>query len=467
MPIWTPHKYQQDAIDFALDRPNAGLFLDPGLGKTSISLYIINHFKDRTLIIAPLRVIYSVWPNEIKKWENFNNIKFTILHGPDKERNFLRNNVGVYLINPEGLKWLVGAIERHKRFPFVNLFLDESSKFKAPKSKRFKLLQRYLKLFKRRFILTGNPLPNTYLDLWAQIYILDLGQTLGNNFYRYRGRYFYQADRQGWTWKLHQGADEDIQAVVSPIVMHLAVEDVDEFDLPELVTNDIYYELPPKIMKQYKKMEKDKFVELVEEEKEKITAPSAASAVMKCAQMCNGFLYETLDEEDKIQGVEPRTFHYHDIKMELLNEVVEELQGSPIIVAYWFQEDFKRLRKAFPDAAHIGSGVSGEEGQKIERDWNAGKITIMLASMASISHGLNLQDGPGHNIFLYCHTYDFDVYDQLIRRVWRQGAKHNRVMVHRPIGRNTVEEVMVRTVEEKDKTQSAFLEAVKLYIKKL
>lgn len=466
MPIWIPHKYQKEAINFAIERPAAGLFLSPGLGKTSITLYIINYFKRKTLIVAPLRVVYSVWPNEISKWENFRNIRFAILHGPDKEKNFLRKDVGVYLINPEGLKWLMKMIDRHKYFPFSNLVIDESSKFKSHKSKRFKELVRYLKLFERRYILTGNPIPNTYLDLWAQVYVLDQGATLGKNYYQYRNRFFYPGDFKGWSWKLHESSEERIQQLCKPLVMHLSVEDVDEFDLPELMTNDIYYELPPKALQAYKTMEKNQFVAL-EENQEKLTAPSAASAVMKCAQICNGFMYETLDEEEKLIGKEARVLDYHNTKIDLLKDLVEELQGSPILVAYWFQEDYRRLREAFPNAAHIGKGVSGEEGQKIEKQWNNGEIPILLASMASVSHGLNLQDGPGHNIFLYCHTYDFDIYDQLVRRIWRQGAKHNRVMVHRPIAKNTVEEVMVKVVEEKDRTQSAFLNAIKLYIKEL
>lgn len=465
MPFWIPRKYQEQVFDFAINLPAAGLLLPPGLGKTSISLKIINHFKEKTLIIAPLRVMYSVWPREIEKWDNFRNIKYTILHGPDKLRNFRRKDVGVYLINPEGLKWLIQTIEREKRFPFVNLFIDESSKFKAHKSKRFKFLAPYLKLFKRRYILTGTPIPNTYLDLWAQIYILDFGRALGKNFYQYRNRYFYPADFRGWSWKLRDNAEGEIQNAIKPFVMHLSLEDIDEFDMPELVVNDIEFDLPPEVQKAYKTMEKHAFAQV--ENGEKILAPSAASAVMKCAQICNGFMYESLDEEEKLIGKVPRIFQYHNIKVDIAKELVEELQGSPLLIAYWFKEDYRKLREAFPDAAHIGSGVSGEQGAKIEKEWNEGKIPILLASLGSVSHGLNLQEGPGYSIMFYCLTYDFDTYDQLIRRILRQGARHKKVVVHRPIAKGTVDRLMCDVVEEKDRTQSAFLNAVKHYIQKL
>ncbi len=466
MPTWTPRKYQQTVLDFVEDRANAGLFLPPGLGKTSLTLYMINQMREKTLIIAPLRVIYSVWPKEIKKWDNFSNIKCTILHGPNKNSRFLSDKYGVYLINPEGIKWLIGMMEKHKRFPWKVLVIDESSKFKAHKSVRFKKLAGYLRFFKRRFILTGNPIPNTYLDLWSQLYILDRGEALGNNYYKYRNTYFYPGDFRGWSWKLHQGADVTIQEKIKHLVIHIDLEEIDEFDLPPLVENKLEFELPPKVVKAYKSMERNLFIEA--EDSEKITAPTAAAKVQKLQQICNGFMYESLDEVDIEMGKEKRTFDMHNIKIDLLKEVVEELQGSPILVPYWFKEDFLRLRQAFPDAPYIGSGVSGEEGARIEDQWNAGEIPVLPVSMGSVSHGVNLQDGPGADIFFYCLTHDFDKYDQIIRRIWRQGAKHNRIMVHLPMakveGKPTADHVCMETVEEKDKTQSSFLQAVRKYI---
>ncbi len=462
MTIWVPHNFQIHARDFMIDRPYAGVFLDPGLGKTAISYDVINHFREKTLVISPIRPMYSAWPGEKRKWDNFHNIEGIILHGPDKNRRFRIKNKGVYLINPEGIKWLIGMIERYKYFPWKTLIIDESSKWKSHGSVRLKKITPYLKLFTRRYILTGNPMPNSYMDLWSQIFILDGGRALGDSFYKFRNRYFTPADFKRWSWELKPGADEQIQAAIKSFVIHMAAEDY--LELPKVIIRDIRFNLPPKVLKPYKQMEKQLFADVLEE---KITAPSAASAVMKCSQICQGFMYETLDEVERELGKERRTFYFHDIKMEILKDTVDELQGSPLLVVYWFIEDLKRLRKQFPDAPIIGSGHGqGQRGVEIENEWNEGKHTILLAGRDSVSHGLNLQEGPGYNIFFYTLTYDFDKYDQLIKRLKRQGAKFDNVIVHRPIANNTVDEIQIATVEDKGKTQGAFLAAVKAYITK-
>ena len=458
---WVPHEYQKKTIDFGVERTYAGFFLDPGLGKTSISLEIINVFKEKTLIIAPLRVIYQVWPGEIEKWSNFTNIKYKVLRGEDREENFLGSNIGVYLINPEGLKWLFRVISKHKYFPFKNLFVDESIKFKGHKSKRFEFLMPYLKMFKHRYILTGNPMPNNYLDLWAQIYILDQGRALGDNFYKFRNKYFYPTDFKRWSWAIKPGSDKEIQDAIRPFVIHISARD--HIDLPELVINDIRFDLSKANLKHYKQMERAKFVEL----EEKFTAPTAAAAVQKCNQIASGFMYETLDEVDRELGKKPRTFHFHDEKSDILRDYVEDLQGSPCLILYYYKEQFLRLKKMYPHAPVIGSGVSGPEGKIIQDGWNRGEYPILLANMMSVSHGLNLQEGPGHHIIFFALTYDFDVYDQCIRRLWRQGVVSNRVIVTRIIANGTVDDVMCDTVKEKDETQSVFLNAVKLYIEKI
>ncbi len=459
--LWTPHEYQTFTQKFAEERVYAGLLLDPGLGKTSISLNIINTFKKKTLIIAPLRVAHLVWPSEIMKWLNFNNIKYTVLHGPDKEKQFLRNDVGVYIINPEGMEWLHTMMHKHRRFPWEVLFVDESTKFKSPKSKRFKILKPMLKMFKRRYILTGSLTSSGLLDVWAQIYILDMGRALGDSFYKYRNKYFYQADYQGFKWEPHPWALAEIRKAIEPFCIHLSASD--HLDLPEFVENDIYVELPEKIMKQYKQMEDKLFSELsYDEESFKVVASSAGVAYGKCRQIIQGFLFEHLDELEKAKGTKPKAHHIHHEKLDVLEDFVESLNGSPALVAFHYKPDLENLKSRFPDMPYIGSGVTIDQTKIIEADWNKGKYALLGGHPMSMGHGLNLQES-GHNVIWYTMTDSWELYDQFNRRVYRQGFKGSRVIVTRIIVKNTIDEASVINLQNRGKTQSDMLSALKKY----
>lgn len=455
-----PHKYQENMISELETHNTFGLFADPGTGKTGTILSFLNIARQKTLIIAPLRISYSVWPKQIALWDNFNNIKFTILHGPHKEQNFLRNDVGVYIINPEGLPWLMKMLVKHRRFPWKILVIDESAKFKSPSAKtRFKLIKKIINKFERRYILAGNPIPNTLMDLWSQIFILDHGVRLGKSFVQYKRKYFYQADFKGFVWKPHDWAFEAIMKQISDICMYIKADDY--LDLPKMVINDIPFDLPSGVLKQYKTMESKLFSDI---DSGKILASSAAVASQKCTQIANGFLYPSYNEIEKAKGIKRPTILLHQIKVELLKEIIEELNGSPILVGYWFDQDYLYLKKAFPKAVFFDKTLSFEECSKLEDTWNRGEIPVLLGQTSSISHGLNLQEAGNHVAF-YSNVWNFDVYDQFIRRVLRQGNSEKRVFVHRFIANKTVDKAMILSVNNKGTVSSNFLNAINEYRK--
>ncbi len=444
---WTPKPYQQEALKFLLTHPYSGLFLDPGMGKTSTSLALVKLLLkanqiNRILIIAPIRPMYKVWPDEIKKWSDFNHLSYTILHGDDKDRR-LNEISHIYLINPEGVKWFMESGGMQKLRPDM-LIIDESTKFKAYDTARFKLIKPVLPHFSRRLILTGEPSPNGYMDLFGQMFIVDRGDSLGRFITHYRAQYFYPAGYGGYDWKLRQGADKEIQDKIRPKVMVLSAED--HLEMPELIFNDIVVELDPKSRAIYKQFE-DQF--LAEVGDSVIMSVNAAASGSKCRQVANGGVYD-----------EFHTAHFvHDIKTLALNDLVEQLQGNPLLVFYEFQHDLERIRRVFPNAPCL-TGMSGAKLDVTIDAFNSGSVPVLLAHPASAGHGLNLQ-GSCHHVCFYGLTWDLDYYHQAYKRVWRQGQSANRVFVHRIIAEKTLDAKVVRTLYQKEFTQKDFINSLK------
>lgn len=448
---FNPHEYQKPLIKRLKDEKSFGLFAFPGSGKTAMALEAICHHKKPTLIIAPLSILYATWLNEPNKWDFSKNLTISVLHGSAKAENF-NKRANIYLINPEGIPWLVDKIKNTRRFPFKLLIVDESVKFKNPKSKRFKELKKILRTFENKYILCGNPIPNKFEDLWAQLQILDLGQRLGTSFYNFRQEFFYPTDYKRFNWELKPGAKEEIIRKISDIVNFVEVDEI--LELPDRVVIDLELEMPNKAQKMYTKMETDLFAILDQEDEEKILAQNRTSALMKCWQIANGFLY-SYDESDN------RSTHFiHDELIEITKEKVEELQGRPILITYNFNEDERRLIEAFPNATIVNHG---SQMKQIEDDWNKGKINILLAQIHKLSHGVNLQYGPGRNILFYSLTYNFDTYDQLIRRFERQGSKHSSIIIWRLIVKNTIHKAIIKTIESKNSMSKDFLIELKNY----
>lgn len=452
----TPHDYQKEGIEFIIKRATAGLFLSPGLGKTLIMLLAFLLMKRkgyvrRMLVIAPLRVAHSVWPKEVQKWDQLHGLRTVVLHGPAKD-DLLRSNADIYVINPEGLDWLVKAMPRE--FLWDVLVVDESTRFKHAQTQRFRTLKPLLPKFKRRYILTGSPAPNGLLDLYGQVFILDLGGKLGPTFSKFRNSYFDPSGYMGYQWVPRAGTAEKIYEVLKPLVLRMDARDL--LELPPIIGIDpplrVEVELPPQARRAYDEMEKLLVTQI---EDGVVTAANAAAASTKCRQIANGGLYTNLP------GAAKEWAHLHEAKVDAVQEIIEELQGQPALVAYEYEHDLDRLRARLGDVPHIGGGVSSKRFREIEAAWNEGSLPVLLAQPQSVAHGLNLQ-GTGATVIWAGLTWDLEVYEQFYQRVWRQGQKE-KVIVHHVVAKDTVDEAILGAVAKKDRTQRALLTALKEY----
>jgi SNF2 family DNA or RNA helicase len=453
--FWKPHDYQKRAMRLMLEQACLGLFLDPGLGKTSIALGAFNVLKKqglakRLLVIAPLRPVYSTWPAELMKWADFNNLRYCILHGPDKESK-LDLDADVYLINCDwpAIQWLFSN-SRWKKINADILCVDESTKFKNSQSQRFKLLRDFVPKFRRRWILTGTPAPNGLLDLFGQIYLLDEGLALGRYITHYRGRFFHQSSWDRFGWHPNVGASEGIAERLKEITLRMSAEEF--LQMPWLIIKNIEVELPPAARKVYREME-NHFITLLEDGDSAVIAPNAAVAGGKCRQIANGAMY-TGPQTGHLGPVAAgaRYIPLHDAKIEALKDLVEELQGTPLLVAYEYQHDVDRILKVFPNAPIIGGGVSVAKSDIYIRDFNEGRVPLLLGHPASMGHGLNLQ-GSCHHVCWFGIPWDLEQYDQTIRRVYRQGNKAEHVFIYHIVAKDTMDEKVLRALALKDRTQ--------------
>lgn len=426
-----------------LSQASGGLFLDPGLGKTSTILATFKVLKQqglvrRMLIVAPLRPVYKVWPDEILKWHDFSSLTFSILHGKGKEQR-VNDDADIHIINPEGLKWLLTG---KKSLPYDVLCIDESTKFKDSTTARFKLLKPLIPLFKRRWILTGTPSPNGLMDLFGQIYILDLGRSLGRFITHYRREFF----RQGYTeysWVPQDDAFPRIVDRISPLVLQLSAEDY--LQMPELRSIPIEVKLPPSVMEMYKSVE-DEFI--ADWQNGKIVAANAAVAGGKLRQIANGAIYR-----------EDHTWvHVHDEKLEALEDLLEELNGHSILLLYEFKHDLERILARVGDVPNL-SGSSMVESSRIIDGFNRGSIPLVFGHPASMGHGLNLQ-GSCHNIIWFGPQWDLELTDQAIARVYRQGQTSRHVNVYYIVAKDTRDEDVMLTLNDKDREQQNLLKAL-------
>lgn len=474
---WKPHDYQKKAVKFLLDRGAAALFLDPGLGKTSISLSAFASLKKKgilgkVLLIAPLRVCYTVWPGEIEKWEEFSGLTYTMLHGPHKEK-LLQQEVDLYIINPEGLEWLLGVtktvtksgkiqinvdLKRWRSFGFNRLLVDELTKLKNYGSNRFKALKCVLQTFVSRWGLTGSPAANGLIDLFGQCYILDEGHSLGQYITQYRKEYF-MCDHSGFVWTPAPGAEDRIFNKLKPLALRMSAGDY--LKVPKRIENPIMVTLPPDAMKIYREVEND----LISDVKGKLVMASNAAGVWgKCHQIANGGCYASPDMLSLVKGIKPskrESLVIHNAKTEALADLIEELQGQPLLVAYEFHHDLERLFKTFgDDVPVIGSKVNPKTTAKYISNWNEGKTPLMFIHPASGAHGLDGLQHAGCHVAFYSVTVDFDLYDQLIHRLERQGSDAAHVFVHLLIAAGTIDEDIINALAGKNGGQQALFKAL-------
>jgi SNF2 family DNA or RNA helicase len=494
---WTPHDYQVKAMRWLLSHAGAGLFLDPGLGKTSINLGAIKvllqegELPNGALVCCQLRPLYNVWDSrnpesEPAKWTDFHGIRFEMLHGPGKDEA-LRRKANVYLINPEGLDWYFSKIKT-ERLP--QLFdLDESTTFKHTNTTRFGLLRGWLPRFRRRWINTGTPSPNGLLDLFGQVYILDMGNALGAYITHYRRRYFQPTGYGGHTWIL-KGLDSsgndtaeseqtkrEIYERLDPLILRM--DEKDYLKLPKLHGALAHSKGEPALVRvTLPKKAKDRIAELEElfftqMEEGVVTAVNAGVKHMKLRQAANGGIYfdDNAGDEDLTPRAKrggPRKWaHLHDAKSEAVVELLEGgLGNGQVVISVEFHHDVERLRmqKILRNVPAIGekAGAAGlKEDAALARDWNGGRLKILMVNPASFSRGSNMQRG-GDALIFHSMIWNFEHYDQLIRRFWRQGRTRPFYVKH-IVAEGTSDVAMVRALQGKNSTQRGLLDALRAY----
>lgn len=438
-----PHDYQQYAIDFIESHPTAAVLLDMGLGKTVITLTALNdllfdHFEiSRVLVIAPLRVARNTWPQEIGKWEHLNHIRYSVAVGTEKERrDALRKQTSLYIINRENVPWLVEKTD----FTYDAIVIDELSSFKNWSGKRFKALMKVRPLAKRVIGLTGTPSGNGLMDLFAEFKVLDMGQRLGRFITKYRQDYFKPDKRNGqvvFSYAPLPEAEERIYEKISDIT--ISMKAADHLRMPELIESEYSVRMDEEEKKMYAEMCEQLVLQMKGDE---VTAANAGVLSGKLVQMANGAVYTD----------DGATLHIHDRKLDALEDIIESMNGKPLLVAYWFRHDAERVEKRVPC-------VRLDTDETIAR-WNRGEIPVALIHPASAGHGLNLQSG-GSSLVWFGITWSLELYQQTVARLYRQGQNSNTVVVQHIIAEGTIDERILRALKRKDKTQTALIEAVK------
>lgn len=451
---YQPHGYQIYSTQRMIDTPYLGAFLDMGLGKTVVTLTALHSLKyerwciRKALVIAPKKVAETTWTTEAAKWNHLKNLRVVTVLGSARQRlAALAQTADVYVINRENTQWLVGHYGYD--WPFDAVVLDESSSFKNHRAQRFKALKAVRSKIARLIELTGTPRPKGLMDLWAQIYLLDGGRRLGRTISVYRDMYFTPGRRNRTTifdYDPKPGAEQAIYTAISDICISMKSEDY--LELPELIIDDIPVMLDDKAQKAYTSMERDMLLTV---DGDTVTATSAAALTGKLLQLCNGAVY---DEDGAVIPV-------HDCKLEAFMETVEQLNGQHAIVYYHFQHDKDRLLAAL---AKTDLRVRVYKDAREERDWNAGKIDLLLAQPASCGYGLNLQEG-GHHVIWFGLTWNLEEYQQANKRCHRQGQPYP-VVVHRLMVQGGTDEDVIRSLEVKDSGQESLLAALKVRIDK-
>ena len=438
-----PHDYQQYAIDFIESHKTVAVLLDMGLGKTVITLtalndLLFNHFEiSRVLVIAPLRVARNTWPQEIDKWEHLKHLHYSVAVGTEKERReALRKQASLYIINRENVPWLV----EKTAFSYDAIVIDELSSFKNWSSKRFKALMKVRPLAKRVIGLTGTPTSNGLMDLFAEFKVLDMGQRLGRFITKYRQDYFTPDKRNGqvvFSYAPLPGAEERIYEKISDIT--ISMKAADHLRMPELIESEYIVRMNEEEKKMYAEMCEQLVLQMKGDE---VTAANAGVLSGKIAQMANGAVYTD----------DGATLHIHDRKLDALEDIIESMNGKPLLVAYWFRHDAERVEKRVPC-------VRLDTDETIAR-WNRGEIPVALIHPASAGHGLNLQSG-GSSLVWFGITWSLELYQQTVARLYRQGQTAKTVVVQHIIAEGTIDERILRALKRKDKTQTALIEAVK------
>lgn len=424
------------------------------MSKTAITLTAIlalmfdSFDVSKVLVVAPLRVARTVWPEEVRKWDGMDFLQMSVVTGSAKQRvEALRKPADVYVINRENVKWLVDFLEKSRiPWPFDMVVLDELSSFKNHTSQRWKALRKVRPRIKRVVGLTGTPASNGLMDLWAETYLIDGGERLGRFISNYRSAYFKPAGMNPYTGVVFNyvplpGAENLIYERISDISVSMKAKDF--LDMPECVNVKHFVEMDPAERRLYDELKSDMLLKL---DGDTIDAANAAVLSGKLLQMANGAIYNDKKEMKVI----------HDRKLQMLADLIEQANGQNVLVAYWYQHDLVRIKKYLEDLGYTPRELKSDDDIA---EWNAGKIPVALISPASAGHGLNIQQG-GHILIWFSLVWSLEMYQQTNARLWRQGQK-DVVTIHHILCKDSIDEDVLSALEHKDVTQNRLIDAVK------
>jgi hypothetical protein len=443
--------YQQRVVDHLYGYDETIAVLRMGAGKTASVLTAMRELIDdkvirHGLVIAPKRVSRIVWPDEIRAWEHLRGLRYAVLDGgPASRRSVLEraDQRDLTIVGIDIAQWLVDELKTFEPdHPLFDLLcVDETSKLKDPKSKRARALRSIAKRFNMRWGMTGTPRPNSAADLFGPAALITDGKLWGNSFYKWRQQHFYATDWQGYDWRPLPGHEAILEHEFATIAITLGEGEMP--DLPELSILIDEVKLPPDARQAYDQMERRLFARL---DQDTILAKSAAIATGKLAQAANGYMYG--------EGGNADVSELHSEKADWLAELVESLDGEPLIVVYEYVEDLATIRELFGDVPYLGSGVTDKQAGEWVAAWNRRELPLLALHPASAGHGLNLQAG-GSRMAWMAPTWSAELWDQCISRLHRPGQTEH-VMVHVCVATNTVDEAKRMRVMDKLSAQAAF-----------
>ncbi|HEM5146987.1 TPA: DEAD/DEAH box helicase [Streptococcus suis] len=450
----TLHNYQVVAKDFIIGHPYAAVILDMGMGKTATTLSAVNELMfdrfevTKVLVIAPLRVANTVWSDEIEQWAELRHLRYSKIVGTPKQRKVaLKKDADVYIVNRENLPWLVEQCSPYFKWDMV--VIDELSSFKSWQSKRFKAFMAMRPYMKRIVGLTGTPSSNGLMDLFAEFKVIDGGERLGRFIGEFRSRYFEEGRRNGnivYEYIPMDYAECQIQDKISDIT--ISMKALDYLDMPELISTKKLVRMSEKEKEKYSQFKKE-YV-LSELDGLEVTAANAASLTNKLVQLSNGAVYS--DDHTVVA--------LHEQKLDALEDILESANGEPVLVAYWFKHDLARIIGRLEKLKVKSRVLKTEEDI---REWNKGNVPVGLLHPAGAGHGLNLQKG-GHHLVWFGLTWSLELYQQTNARLWRQGQEAETVVIQHIVTEGTIDEEILKALENKDAQQERLIEAVKAQV---
>ncbi|OHO24961.1 DEAD/DEAH box helicase [Streptococcus sp. HMSC034B04] len=448
------HNYQVVAKDFIIGHPYAAVILDMGMGKTATTLSAVNELMfdrfevTKVLVIAPLRVANTVWSDEIEQWSELRHLRYSKIVGTPKQRKVaLQKDADIYIVNRENLPWLVEQCSPYFKWDMV--VIDELSSFKSWQSKRFKAFMAMRPYMKRVVGLTGTPSSNGLMDLFAEFKVIDGGERLGRFIGEFRSRYFEEGRRNGkivYEYIPMDYAECQIQDKISDIT--ISMKALDYLDMPELISTKKLVRMTEKEKEKYSQFKKEYVLSVLDGLE--VTAANAASLTNKLVQLSNGAVYS--DDHTVVP--------LHEQKLDALEDILESANGEPVLVAYWFKHDLARIIGRLEKLKVKNRVLKTEEDI---REWNKGNVSVGLLHPAGAGHGLNLQKG-GHHLVWFCLTWSLELYQQTNARLWRQGQESETVVIQHIVTEGTIDEEILKALENKDAQQERLIEAVKAQV---